>query len=491
MTDIDLLKDTKSTGGDKKGNQKPPREIELSTPDSKTVRHRTLSSQAPEGFWSRISKSKKKDISKLESKRKNKKDIKDEDKFANIKTAESVVMAKPEVPIAKRQDFKTVKEPGRPHQPEISTPISPPGPIISKVEKKQPKIAGKKPASSVLPPEPKQKAKKSKGFFGQLFRKPKVEKVPEAPSLEAVKPKKELGLESKPLEVKTPVSPSPVTKPAKSEKVEKPKKEKKTIPPEPTKAKVGFLASLFKKPQVEEPPKPITLDDKGKKVNEYMPSKLGESESKLTEADELARSDFEVNLMPEELEGDLLLAKKRMVQLGLLVLGSVLVCLMVFAGLFLYESSIENKTTNLEGEIGIVEEEISLYREMQKAAINLKQRTDTINDLMDEHVYWTNFFTKLEEYTAKNVYFQSFNGDLTGGRVSLTARAASFLDVGRQLLIFQEAEDFLEGVEINGASVATEITGLGENSTERPVVDFTITLEVLLNIFNKVEEEAD
>jgi len=496
MTDINLLKDTRSTQEGKQGDQKPPREIELSTPDSKVMRHKSLSSQAPESFWSRIFKSKKKDKSKPEVKKGKARNIKDKDPFTDIKTAEPVVMAKLNKPIPKKQDLKAVREPDRLSQPVMAAPVSSPAPVPSKVKSKEPKakneepkIFKKEPDSPVIPPEPKEKSKKSIGFFGRLFKKTKVKKVPEAPALKKVKPEEEPKPKTKFEEIKTPKS--PVIIPDKKEKVDKTKDEKKAISPKKTKVKTGFLASLFRKPQVEEPPKPITLKDKERKADKDKPVKQVDLEKKLTEANELSPSDFGVNLMPEELEGDMLLAKKRLVQFGLLALGSVIVCLLVFAGLFLYESSIENKTTNLGQEIGIVEEEISLYREMQKSAINLKQRTDAIRDLMDEHVYWTNFFVKLEEYTAENVYFISFSGDITGGRVSLTARAASFLDVGRQLLVFQEASDFLEEVEISGASISAESTNLGENSTERPVVDFSINLQVIPSVFNKVQKEAD
>ncbi|MFH1598497.1 MAG: hypothetical protein ABIB97_05550 [Patescibacteria group bacterium] len=420
---------------------------------------------------------------------------------------------------AKPPKIKEIKVPhsGKTHQDKIKE-IKVPQPITPSVSAKEDEqefheILKQEIEKEKLeiPPEPKKEKKVS--WFKKLFRKPKVDKIPEAVSFDAGK--MPIAKVEKP-EIKIKEATMPLD--TKTER----KKSKEEINPIPSvgvpEKKEGFFGRMFKKPKVEKVPEATSIaplsdldkeiaqeaaiitsaqEKKEKKVKKVaMKTNLAE-QAKMTEVDEIAPSALDVNLMPEDFEGDMVRARKSLINLGLIALGSVIFFVLVYLGLMFYESSLETKTSDLKSQIASVNDDISQYREVQQKAIRLQQKTKAIKELISNHIYWTNFFTKIEEYTIDNVYYDSFSGDLTSGRISLAARAKTFLDVGRQLLVFQEAVDFVENVEIKGATLE-EVT-VGETLNEqgqtvavkRAVVNFNVTLDVIPQVFKKLKTATE
>jgi len=183
---------------------------------------------------------------------------------------------------------------------------------------------------------------------------------------------------------------------------------------------------------------------------------------------------FNVNLMPGTVaDSDL---RKKVLSLAVVGGACVLLMVVVFGLLLWYESGIKRQGADVTADIDAVEREIALLRDDQKASIALKSTTDQIRQLLDNHIYWTQFFSKLAEHTASDVYFVSFSGTPRGD-ITLVAHGPDFSAPARQLLLFEAADDFVGSVTINSAT----LTSLAES--ERSEVTFTVQLRLVDGVF--------
>jgi len=93
---------------------------------------------------------------------------------------------------------------------------------------------------------------------------------------------------------------------------------------------------------------------------------------------------------------------------------------------------------------------------------------------LNKHVYWTKFFEKLEENVLPEVKFTGFAGAI-GSSLSLEAMAPDYKTIAKQWIILQDADDFVESVDIGEISMRS-----GEDKT---YVSFSLLLNLVEDIF--------
>jgi hypothetical protein len=98
--------------------------------------------------------------------------------------------------------------------------------------------------------------------------------------------------------------------------------------------------------------------------------------------------------------------------------------------------------------------------------------------LLNNHLYWSNFFSWLEKNTLSSVKYGGFSGDLSG-LYTLGASAQSFADVSWQVKNFLN-DPLTRQVEVMSAS-ATK----GKNKGQSGIVNFDLVLQVKPEIFRK------
>ncbi|MCF7820364.1 MAG: hypothetical protein K9M44_02750 [Candidatus Pacebacteria bacterium] len=101
-----------------------------------------------------------------------------------------------------------------------------------------------------------------------------------------------------------------------------------------------------------------------------------------------------------------------------------------------------------------------------------------VSYLLENHIYWTEFFDYLEENTLEGVKYASFSGGLTG-RYSFSSIASDYPLVGRQAQRYFESELVID-VSVDSASLEIQ----GEDGASS-VVNFNIDLEISPEIFKK------
>jgi len=167
-----------------------------------------------------------------------------------------------------------------------------------------------------------------------------------------------------------------------------------------------------------------------------------------------------------------------LVILGMTVLITLFVVSLAYLGILWYRLSLSKDVQTIRTQVGQLEEEIVQYENYKKDAIEVQTRIGWVRQLLDKHIYWTEFLAKLEKYTIPEVYYSDLSAD-TGGSLVLSAHGINFTSVAKQLLALRQAADFVEKVSITSASVQA-----GEGG-QVVGVDFGINLTLVDGVFYK------
>lgn len=159
---------------------------------------------------------------------------------------------------------------------------------------------------------------------------------------------------------------------------------------------------------------------------------------------------LDVNLVPADLMATLAPRDKSR-SLAWVIAGSVVLILFVYSGLIIYDYQLRTKTVQVKDEIQNIDQQTKQYANLQEKALSLKKHIDATSELLEKHIYWTQFLEQLEKVTIPNVYYESISGS-TGGAFTLAAFAPSFKDIAKQVRAM-EAADFIESVSVTGGSV--------------------------------------
>lgn len=325
------------------------------------------------------------------------------------------------------------------------------------------------------PPAPPQ----AKGFFSKIFGQAKttasaapVKKssvpqpvVPVPPPPVPPMPKPDAPAMAAPVTPLPPVPPPPARRPA-------------WAPPSP----VGIPAAPVpawstKSAQVAPPPPPpSTLPPT---------AQVGKTQNRLSEAAPILGAGLNVNLVPQEYQPE---GPSRNRLYAAMSIGiAVLLIAGTTIGLGIYERSLDAKIANLDTEIAALGQQVSVLESgpLQQASV-LRQRTTDITKALDQHVYWDQFFEKIESVTLPTVSYGNMSVDVAGS-VSMSATATTFDEVGKQLLTYQKATDFILQATILSATKVTSAPTTdvppGQTATPKSQVTFSVSLRVNPKVF--------
>lgn len=154
-------------------------------------------------------------------------------------------------------------------------------------------------------------------------------------------------------------------------------------------------------------------------------------------------------------------------------LSYFLILVILVGGLLVYLSFLENeeeKNANLlEEDILRVRENILKEEKLVEEGLWLQEKVATAEYLLENHVYWTNFFDFIEQNTFETVYFDGFNGNLKT-EFSFNATADnSYFNATEQVRLFKKNEHILS-VDISDFNY--------KDNEDSPEVTFSMGLKV-------------
>lgn len=189
---------------------------------------------------------------------------------------------------------------------------------------------------------------------------------------------------------------------------------------------------------------------------------------------------LDINLIPEELakHPELELPQK-LFKGGLAIFVTILIIGAAYLGISWYKFNILRQKEVIGAEIASINTQISQSEKEKPEALELQSRLKLVKQLLDEHVYWTKFFSLLERYTIEEVYYLGFS--MVGrDKLVISAVGKDYNSVAKQLVAFEKAEELVKNVKIDAASAEID-SEKGQYSG----VSFNINLEFLPNVFLK------
>lgn len=200
-----------------------------------------------------------------------------------------------------------------------------------------------------------------------------------------------------------------------------------------------------------------------------------------------AGMNWDVNLVPEE-------ALEQEISVSRLLLLATFVTIaigVVFGGWLWanwYFNSITTNINEINNQIAISDIQIRSYDAMQDEVKDLQAKITNVKTLLNKHIYWSRLFSKLEQHTTPDVYFTSLTADVNGS-INLSAVGRNYNAAIKQLMVYNQADDFVSSVTISGITFRTSSASGAAASQPAtsvvadPPVTFTVDLKVLPDIF--------
>ncbi|MBI3274280.1 MAG: hypothetical protein HYZ69_03995 [Candidatus Colwellbacteria bacterium] len=135
-------------------------------------------------------------------------------------------------------------------------------------------------------------------------------------------------------------------------------------------------------------------------------------------------------------------------------IGSVALLVIVIStiGLYLYNSSQENKLANLENDITNLEQKRN--KQAEQNILVFDKQSAMLSDLLSKHPYWTTGFSKVEGLLQNQVQFDSLTASTTDDKIDFKAVAANYSTIARQIASFLSDES-VEDITLNKVSTLT------------------------------------
>ena len=211
----------------------------------------------------------------------------------------------------------------------------------------------------------------------------------------------------------------------------------------------------------------------------------GKKDDVLLEAEKKPAEQPEEWVNPDVLDSNLIKEKiisffdwrKKAVVFVSSVLMPCLLLGIIYIGLNYYEQKQLAASEDLNIKILNLDEEISQKQVELAEILPFQKRLKLVSALLDDHIYWNNFFNFLEEQVIDSVYFVNFSGD-TGGEYSLAAVGKEYKDIDKQVEAFQK-NDVVIKAEVREGRIVTGAAGQG--------VRFNVELKIKPDIFNKID----
>jgi len=184
---------------------------------------------------------------------------------------------------------------------------------------------------------------------------------------------------------------------------------------------------------------------------------------------------LEVNLIKEEAAVSFDWSKNLLVLILVLFLAGLLVTEIYF-GLNWWEEQEAAQVQILSDKTAKLDAEATKLKKTASAAVSYKEKSAVFTDLLNNHIYWSNFFSWLEKNTLSSVRYGGFSGNLDG-TYSLAATTDTYADVSWQVKALLN-DPLVKHVEVTSA-------GSSKSQTTAGRVSFGIVLKINPDIFKK------
>jgi len=191
---------------------------------------------------------------------------------------------------------------------------------------------------------------------------------------------------------------------------------------------------------------------------------------------------LEVNLVKDEVSVSFDWQQSLLVLALVLGLATLFVAEIYF-GLVWWEKQEIAQTQAIEDEIAQTNVKVDNLKNDIGSVLAYKEKSAAFSDLLDDHIYWTNFFSWLEKNTLSSVKYQDFSGGLDG-EYSLKAVTNTYADVSWQTKAFLKSP-LTDKISVSMANAVGKEEGEADGAKAIKEISFALSLKVKPEIFKK------
>lgn len=176
---------------------------------------------------------------------------------------------------------------------------------------------------------------------------------------------------------------------------------------------------------------------------------------------------------------------KEVLKKGAIFLCAILCNVMIIAGIYFWlslkEKDFSGTLESLNQEKQFVEMNINNLQSDKEKCIQLKRDVEVVGKLLDNHIYWDEFFKLIEKYTLSDVRYESMSIDKSG-ELKLSVVALDFDVLTEQIKIFNSNPEHFNKVETSGISMDKD-----SKTGKLNGLKFSISLNLNPDIFYRKE----
>ena len=163
----------------------------------------------------------------------------------------------------------------------------------------------------------------------------------------------------------------------------------------------------------------------------------------------------DISLIPKEYKAGFSF-KTIFSKIGTFAAVLVLLGLLVYGGLFLYNKSLKVNLEDLQNQA----EELNKKRDVdfEKKVILLEKALGNLKIVLKNHLYWSNLFSELGQLTVPQVSFSDFRGTIeSDGSITLSLKGSvpGYTYLAKQMVSFGQ-EKLVSNIEASGINLGTQ-----------------------------------
>lgn len=158
-----------------------------------------------------------------------------------------------------------------------------------------------------------------------------------------------------------------------------------------------------------------------------------------------------------------------------ILIGIVLLLLVAFLGLKIYDTQLAGKVLTLQDRIEEIDKkrDLELEKEMRENLSSLK----TVNSLLVDHIRAKKIFDFLEKNTLDSIQITNLSFDAKENKLILTLVSKSPLDLGMQASVFK-ANKNIKSLEIGGISITEKEIIKDKEKVKEEEIEIQFGLEI-------------
>lgn len=120
----------------------------------------------------------------------------------------------------------------------------------------------------------------------------------------------------------------------------------------------------------------------------------------------------------------------------------IIAVVLTSAGLWYYKYKLSNEENNLK--VQITELNNQRNKELEDNFIELQEGISNLKKALENRIYPSYLFRMIEELTLPQVWFSDFSSDLLNATIRLSAEAASYNTIAKQIVVFENDQRITE-----------------------------------------------